>query len=134
MCRPLHATFPRPKTRDAVSHSVTSLRKQLIKLPYKRPQTGACTGMYTAASEPRTAHLAGTPRPRSKSLNGSFALRRKHRELGEHKSPYTVGKGNLGLLPFLPFFPPPSIPMPPPENCFIIFCICSNCFNKRPTS
>ncbi|MDO0824465.1 hypothetical protein [Desulfosporosinus nitroreducens] len=48
---------PRPRTQSDTS--ATSLRKQKSKLPFKRPtpEAGQCTGMYTAASEPETAHL-----------------------------------------------------------------------------
>jgi soluble lytic murein transglycosylase-like protein len=36
--------------------------------------------------------------------------------------------GNMPLMPRI------SCPMPPRENCFIIFCVCSNCLSRRLTS
>ena len=36
-----------------------------------------------------------------------------------------------GIIPFMPRI---SLPMPPLENCFIIFCICSNWLSRRLTS
>ena len=34
----------------------------------------------------------------------------------------------------IPFIPRIILAIPPPENCFIIFCVCSNCLSKRLTS
>jgi hypothetical protein len=36
-----------------------------------------------------------------------------------------------GIMPFMPRI---SLPMPPLENCFIIFCVCSNWLSRRLTS
>ena len=54
--------IPRSKPGTQCHTSATSLRKQTSKLPLKlpTPATGQCT-RCTAATAPRTAHLAGTP-------------------------------------------------------------------------
>ena len=96
-CRPpqtfppsLRLSVPRPEPGTQCDTSATYLRKQISKLPFKRPtpDTGQCTrsllailgyrdtrpslasGCALPATAPRMAHLPGTPHPKARRLNG----------------------------------------------------------------
>ena len=59
---------PRPGTQ--CDTSATYLRKQLSKLPFKRPtpDTGQCTRMCTAANCAKDGAFGGNPAPHSREL------------------------------------------------------------------